>query len=106
MQHYLATIVTMLVLVAVSHGAILVALPITTFRFPAGLFSTPIIPAPVVSAPIVSAIVPSAVAPVAVVMGKQRPWLMAGRAGQGRPRVLGGLDRRLNGCEASCENGG
>ena len=73
MQHYLATIVTVLVLVTVLHGPILMALPITTFRFPAGLFSTPILSAPFVPAPIVSAIVPTVVAPVAVVMGKQRP---------------------------------
>jgi len=92
----LATIVTAIVLV-------MVALPITmALGFSAGLLSTPLIstpliPAPVVSAPIVSTIVPTAVMPVSVVMGKQRPWLLAGHAGQGRPRVAGGLDGRLDG---------
>ncbi|MGZ9738317.1 hypothetical protein ACXX83_07740 [Pseudomonas sp. GNP012] len=108
----LATIVTAIVLVTVPHGPILVALPITTaLGFPAGLLSTPLIstpliPAPVVSAPIVSMIVPTAVMPVSVVMGKQRPWLLAGHTGQVRPRVAGGLDGRLDGWGLSCRNRG
>jgi len=66
----LATIVAVIVIVAVPHGPILVALPITTaFCFSAGLLSTPIISTPVVSAPIVSTIVPTAVMPVSIVMG-------------------------------------
>ena len=103
----LATIVTVIILVAVAHAPILMALPLTmALCFSAGLLSTPIIPAPFVSAPIVSTIVPTAVMPVSVVMGKQRPWLLAGRTGQGWPRIAGGLDRRLNGCDLSCENRG
>lgn len=96
----------MLVLVTLAHGPILVALPITTFIFSAGLLSTPIISAPVVPAPIVSTIVPTVVIPVSVVMGKQRPCLLAGHTGQVRPRIAGSLGRRLNGCNASGENGG
>lgn len=93
----------MIVFVAVPHGAIMVALPITmAFSFSAGLLPTPLFPTPFFSAPIVSTIVPTAVMPVSVVMGKQRPGLLASHAGQGRPRVAGGLDRRLNGCDFSC----
>ena len=84
----LATIVAAIVLVAVSHGPILVALPITmAFGVAAGLLSAPLLSTPVVSAPIVSAIVPTTVMPVSVVMGKQRPRLLAGHTGQGWPRV-------------------
>jgi hypothetical protein len=103
----LATIITVIILVTVPHGSILVALPITmAFSFPAGLLSTPLISAPVVSAPIVPTIMPTAVMPVSVVMGKQRPWLLAGHTRQGRPRVAGGLDRSLYGWGFSCENRG
>ena len=108
----LATIVAAIVLVAVSHGPILVALPITmAFGFAAGLLSAPLISAPVVSAPIVStpiisAIVPTTVMPVSVVMGQQRSCLLVGHAGQARPRVVGSLDRCLNGCDFRCDNRG
>ncbi len=101
----LATIVAAIVLVAVPHGPILVVFPITMAQgFSTGLFSTPLFSTPVVPAPIVSTIVPTAVMPVSVVMGKQWPWLLAGHAGQGRPRVAGSLDRNLNGCDFSCKN--
>ena len=103
----LATIVAAIVLVAVPHGPILVALPITmAFCFTAGLLSTPVISTPVVSTPIVSAIVPTTVMPVSVVMGKQRPLLLVGPAGQGRPRVCGRLDRYLNDRDFSGQNRG
>ncbi|MGY3255119.1 hypothetical protein ACVWWS_003603 [Pseudomonas chlororaphis] len=98
----------MIVFVAVPHGAIVVALPIAmAFSFSAGLLSTPLFPTPVFStpvvpAPIVSMIVPTAVMPVSVVMGKQWPGLLASHAGQGRPRVAGGLGRSLNGWDFSC----
>jgi len=95
-----------IVLIAVPHGPIMVTLPIAPFSISAGLLSTPLIPTPVVSAPIVSTIVPTAVTPVSVVMGKQRPWLLAGHTGQGRPRVVGGLGRSLNGGDFSCKNRG
>jgi ABC-type sulfate transport system permease subunit len=96
-----------IVLVAVPHGPILVVFPITmALGFSAGLFSTPLISTPIVSAPIVSTIVPTAVMPVSIVMGKQRPWLLAGHTGQGRPRVAGSRDRSLNGCDFSRENRG
>ncbi|MGF6150146.1 hypothetical protein QFZ84_001118 [Pseudomonas fluorescens] len=91
----------MIVIVAV----LMMALPITmAFGFPARLFSAPFLSTPFVSAPIFSTIVPTAVTPVSVVMGKQRPWLLAGHTGQARPRVSGSLDRSLNGCDFSCEN--
>jgi len=103
----LATIVAVIVLVAVPHGPILVVFPITMAQgFSTGLFSTPLFSAPFVSAPIVSTIMPTAVVPVSVVMGKQRPRLLAGHTGQGWPRVAGSLDRNLNGCDFSCENRG
>jgi hypothetical protein len=44
--------------------------------------------------------------PVTVVMGKQRPCLLAGHAGQARPRILSGRDRRLNGGDASGKSRG
>jgi len=92
-----------IVFVAVPHGAIVVALPIAmAFSFSAGLLPTPLFPTPVVPAPIVSTIVPTAVMPVSVVMGKQWPGLLASHAGQGRPRVAGGLGRSLNGWDFSC----
>lgn len=103
----LATIVAVIVLVAVPHGPILVVFPITmALGFSTGLFSTPLFSTPVVSAPIVSTIMPTAVMPVSVVMGKQRPWLLAGHTGQGRPRVAGSLDRYLDSCDFSCESRG
>ncbi|MBD9614500.1 hypothetical protein IB245_23590 [Pseudomonas sp. PDM02] len=82
-------------------------LPITmAFGIPAGLLSTPLFSTPVVSAPIVSTIMPTVVMPVSVIMGKQRPWLVAGHTGHGRPRAAGSLGWRLNGRHFSCENRG
>lgn len=70
----LATIVAVIVLVAVLHGPIFAALPFTTaFGFSVGLLSAPLISAPVVSTPIVSTIVPTAVTPVSIVVGQQWP---------------------------------
>ncbi|KPU60740.1 hypothetical protein AN403_4680 [Pseudomonas fluorescens] len=112
MAWQLATIVAAIVLVAVAHVPILVAFPITmAFGFAAGLFSTPlfstpVVSAPIVSSPIISAIVPTVVMPVSVVMGQQRSCLLAGHTGQGRPRVVGSLDRSLNGCDFRCDNRG
>lgn len=108
----LAAIVTVSVIVTMPHGPILVALPITmAFSFSAGLLpspliSAPLISAPVVSAPIVSTIMPMAVMPVSVVMGKHQSWLLVGHTAHGQPKVVGGLDRSLNGWDFSCENRG
>ncbi|MFD2884281.1 hypothetical protein ACFS4T_22740 [Pseudomonas lini] len=76
------------------------------FCFSAGLLSTPVISTPVISAPMVSTIMPTVFMPVSVIMGKQRPWLLVGHTGQGRPRVADSLDRNLNYCDVSCDNRG
>ncbi|MET3054209.1 hypothetical protein ABXV19_20710 [Pseudomonas alkylphenolica] len=92
----------MIVLIAVAHGPIMMAFPISApVSFAAGLLSTPLIstpvfPTPIISTPIISMIVPTAVMRVPIVMGEQRAWLFFSDADQGWPRVAGSLGRSLN----------
>lgn len=68
-----AAIVAVVVVVAMTQGAFVMALPVALpFHFPAVLFSAPLFAAPLLSTPVVAVIVPALVVPVAVVMGQQR----------------------------------
>ena len=69
-----ATIVAVMVVVALVHGPVMAA----ALSFAAGLLAAPLIATPVFSVSIVFAGMPAVVIAVVIVTGKQGRWLLAG----------------------------
>lgn len=65
-----AAIVAVVVVIAMSQGAFVMALPVALpFHFPAVLLPAPLFAAPLFPTPVVAVIVPALVMSVAIVMG-------------------------------------